>query len=503
MAPFEMIRHGTWSPAEGYRYAKAREDLATKATQEKTGLTGDVVETVGALATLPGNIFARQTAAALGGAGRGVMPAAARMAGFGAESGVLGAVQGAGNAQSVEDIPREALRSGAVSAVLGAPFGAFANVARRSTAAVPTETELSTLGARDYRARDRAPVSYTADYVADRLDDLHRMTRGKYGRDVPQTAATLQRLSIEARDDIARAAQANAAQGAVPPGTVVPPGQVSGVPNPWQATLSPRDIASLRREIYEGGATGSATDERAGTIAAKVMDRILTRPDPASLARGTPRDAATVAMLDARARGNFGAGFRSKAVTEQIEAAKHTAGGQHSGLNFENILRQNLNRARKNEAFGNFNAAEDAAVEQLIKGTTKSNKIRELGNLLGGGGGLGRMVAMGGGAGGCALTSYLTGGDPWAGAAVGLGLGTTGRVLRNYGNARMDRAAQAFAEDLRRRSPEYLRRAATAPTAIPDLDTPSGLRALLTLGGGGGIRDAIARSMLYNMTGER
>jgi hypothetical protein len=494
--PFEMARHGTWDPREGYKYGKAREVLASKAADAKTGVVGDVAEVVGGLATLPGNVIARQASAALGG-GR-----AARMAGYGAEGALLGGVQGAGTAETVADIPNDAARAALLSGAISAPFGLAANVARRSTAAVPTEAELSTLGARDARARDRLPVSYDLDRVAARMQDVADATRRKYGRDAPQTADTLRDRIAEAQTDVAAARALNPN----PPGAVATPGQ-TGAPNPWSAVATPRDITSLRREIYEGSATGSPTDERAATVAGKVVGRILSRPDPSMLAPGVSmRDAITAAQLDARRRGNFAAGYRSKAVTDQVEAARNTAGGQHSGLNFENILRQNLNRARKNEAFGGFNQAETAGAEGLIRGTASANKLREIGNLLGGGGGLGRMVAMGGGAGGGALTSYLTGGDPWAGAAAGFGLGTTGRVLRNIGNARMERATNAFAEDLRRRSPEYLRRLAAAPTEIGPGLTSSTARAakqLLTIGGEGAIRDAIAKALLFQTTGKR
>jgi hypothetical protein len=501
MTPFEMARQGTFNPAEGYRYAKAREDLAETAARQKTGLTGDLLETVGGLATLPGNIFGREAAAALGGGGKGVLPAVARMAGYGAEAATLGAVQGAGNARTTGDIAHDALVGGALGGALGAPFGAFANVAQRSTAAVPTTEELFKLGARDFRARDKAPVSYDLEQVGNRLSALADANRVKYGRDVPQTVTTLRNLADETAADVARAKAANPN----PPGTVAVPGQ-TGAPNSWSAVATPRDLASLRREIYEGGATGSATDERAGTIASKIFDRILTRPDPRTLTRGNARDAAAVALLDTRGRGNFGSAYRAKAVEDTIKDALDTAAGQHSGLNFENIIRQKLRGARKNEAFGTLNADEEAALERMIKGTVAANKIRETGNLLGGGGGLGRMVATGGGAGGGALTAYLTGNDPWVGAAAGFGAGQLGRGLRTYGNWRALKNVENFSDLMRRRSPEYASRTAVAPMEIgPGLASPivRGARQGLVVGGGGGIRDAIANALIYNTTGKR
>jgi hypothetical protein len=232
----------------------------------------------------------------------------------------------------------------------------------------------------------------------------------------------------------------------------------------------------------------------------------MSRPDPAMLAPGVNmRDAIAAAALDRRGRGNFSAGYRSNAVTKEVQTALDNAASAHSGLNFENNLRQGLNRAKKREDFGGFNNAETEGVDRLIAGTTRANNIREVGNMLGGGGGLGRMVAMGGGAGGGALTAYMTGNDPVAGAALGLGAGTTGRVLRNYGNASARRQAEAFAETLRQRSPEYLRRAAVAPTEIgPGLGSiAGGAKQIMTTGNEGGIRDAVAQSLMYQTTGKR
>jgi hypothetical protein len=502
MTPFEMARQGTLNPAEGYRYAKAREDLASRATAEKTGTLGDVAEVVGGLATLPGNVFGRQAAAALGGGRAGVTGVLGRMAGYGAESGVLGAIQGAGNARTTGDMAHDALVGGALSGALGAPFGAFANVARRSTAAVPTEEELFKLGARDYRARDKLPTRYDLGSVGNTLTDLQRANRVKYGRDAPYTVNALGERAAEAAADVnaARALNPN------PPGAVTNFGQISSAPNAWQAVATPRDIASLRREIYQEGARGTPTDERAGTIASKVVDRILSRPNPASLAGGTAQDAATAALLDARGRGNFAGAFRSRGVSDVIKNSEFIAAGQHSGLNFENILNQNVRKALKSDEFGALKPAEQVAAEALIKRNVKANTIREFGNMLGGGGGLGRMAAMGIGGGGTgAIGAYLYGGDPVMGAAGGLGLGLAGRGLRTYGNRQARLSAEEFSDMLRRRTPEYLSRAAVAPTEIgPGLSAPlRGTRQALTLGGGGSVRDAIANALLYQTTGRR
>ncbi|HEX3412888.1 MAG TPA: hypothetical protein VHT00_14305 [Stellaceae bacterium] len=504
LTPFEMLRQGTLNPAEGYRYNRAREQLASAGAVENTGTLGDVAETVGALAGVRGG-FGGSLAARLGGAGTGVTPALARIAGYGAEGATLGAIQGAGNAPTASQMGERALVGGVLGGAFGAPFGAVANVTPRSSAVVPTSDELRTLGARDYRARDRLPVSYDTGYVVDHLDNMANANWSKYGRDAPRTIDKLGSLADEGRTDIANVNALNAA--GPTPGSVTAPGQVSGAPNSWQAVMRPREIASLRGELYEAGAAGKPTDERAGTIAGKQVERILTRPDPASLASGTTaRDAAAAALLHQRGKGNFGAAYRSDTITNQVDKTLNDAAATHSGLNFENRLRQNLQAASRRDEFGGFTPPEQAGVEGLIRGSARANNLRELGNMLGGGGGLGRAVVMGGGgvAGG-ALGTYLYGGDPWAGAAGGLALGLTGRALRTAGNRAAQAGAERFAEQLRTRSPEYASRAAMAPM-VPGPGAGLGgdvARNALNLGAGGAMRDAVANALLYNTTGNR
>ena len=84
----------------------------------------------------------------------------------------------------------------ALGGLFAAPFGAFASVRRRSTAAVPSEAELSGLGARHTLARDKLPVSYDLERVADRMQAVEQATRRKYGRDAPQAAGTLRDLAM-------------------------------------------------------------------------------------------------------------------------------------------------------------------------------------------------------------------------------------------------------------------------------------------------------------------
>lgn len=110
MTPLEMIKRGTFSPREGYNYAKARENLILNDARESTGITGAIAEGVGGLATggalskagmLPtanlapsASLLKRASVGALEGAGIGGVYGAAE--GEGLEGRATGAALGAG-----------------------------------------------------------------------------------------------------------------------------------------------------------------------------------------------------------------------------------------------------------------------------------------------------------------------------------------------------------------------------------------------------------------------
>lgn len=504
--PLEMARRGV-GPVEGYRYAKARETLADQAARERTGLAGDAVEVLGGIALLPGQVFANPLSAVLGGAAKGIRGAAARIAGYGAESGVLGAVSGAGNAETVADIPKEAFKSGVTGAALGAPFGVAANVARRSTARVPTADELDAIGASMYNLRDALPVGYNLQRaVVEPTADMAQMLRNQYGRDVPNTVQSLRNISGEAAGDVAAVAAANAGRN---PNAVAT--RYSGQPNSGEAIATPRDINSLRRQIYDEGAgkvfdpasqrwvdSGSNTDRMAATIASKALGQVVARPDPRYLSRNTSmRDALAAAMLDTQGRGNFGAAFRSKAVTDAIEDASRASGNTP----FTDRFKAAVNKAAGSGEFERLSNEEIAALDRVARVAGWGKSISDIGNLMGANSKAGAALAAAGGFG----AGYGVSQDPQTALAAAAGTLAGGRILRSIGDKVARSKAERFAEDLRKRSPEYARRVATSPMeAGPGLASPlSGLRTALTLGNEGAIRDALARMLVYQSTGQR
>ena len=125
---------------------------------------------------------AASISAALGGAGRGVMPNVARVAGYGIEGGLLGAGQAAGQTYSENpaDYARNAMTGGAFGTLVGAPFGRF----RRRRAAFNGSnpilgTELKASSKNAYDLTHQIPVAYDAPHFWGGLDALEQQLLAK------------------------------------------------------------------------------------------------------------------------------------------------------------------------------------------------------------------------------------------------------------------------------------------------------------------------------------
>lgn len=127
VTPFEMIRHGTIDPREGYNYAKARENLINEKTRENTaGIGGALAEASGALATGAGVLGSGTRAGALTLGGRTVPASVVNYGTNVAKAGGLGVFAGAGEGDTLEDRAKHALIGGALGTGLGATLPAVA-----------------------------------------------------------------------------------------------------------------------------------------------------------------------------------------------------------------------------------------------------------------------------------------------------------------------------------------------------------------------------------------
>lgn len=227
------------------------------------------------------------------------------------------------------------------------------------------------------------------------------------------------------------------------------------------------------------------TDQAAATQAIRGLDEFIGTDDPAAVVAGAAADAAGALKAG---NANYAAASRSDALTGVERAADLRAAAANSGANTGNAIRQRIASAllKPKDASG-YTPEELAALEKIVTGTPAQNATRYVGNLLGGGGGLGQMLTAAVGA----ATGGAAGGS--AGAAVGaaapLGIGA---VSKGISNALTRRALRAVDESTRARSPLYEKMKAEAPLeVVRQRRTEALIRALLMSepsnnGGGGG-----------------
>ncbi len=168
----------------------------------------------------------------------------------------------------------------------------------------------------------------------------------------------------------------------------------------------------------------------------------------------------SISPTAADARANYAAAMRSndltgtldRANTGILERATTRAEATHSGTNIDNAIRQRVaSLLEKPSEVGGFSDPEIAALQNVVAGTFPQNAARRVGNVLGGGGGLGQLAALGGGA---LLGGHVIGGveGPALGAMLAPAIGTSAKGLENV-LAR--RSLNNVDELVRQRSPLY------------------------------------------------
>lgn len=230
--------------------------------------------------------------------------------------------------------------------------------------------------------------------------------------------------------------------------------------NPPAGSTAPlAGLEAARRGLGNAGKDfTNPTEQLAAHRVSEAIDEFIQGGDPASVVAG-PAAAAARTIEDAR--GNYAAGMRSDKLTGVEEAADLRAGAANSGLNLDNSVRGRIASLLLNpKAAAGFSAEERGLLEEVAKGTPTRNAIRYVGNLLGGGGGLGTAV-VGGGAG-------LYSGSAAIAAALSVGLPVAGFAAKRGANALTRRALGAADEAGRSRSPLYRQMQEAVPKEIPD-----------------------------------
>jgi hypothetical protein len=134
--------------------------------------------------------------------------------------------------------------------------------------------------------------------------------------------------------------------------------------------------------------------------------------DPAHITAGTPAEAAAAAQTFRDALGNYAAASRSNRIGGALRnegtggsimgKAQNLTEAANSGWNYDNTLRSQVRQfMEKDSNLRGFTPEEVDALNAAREGSFARNRLREIANLFGGGGGLGMgaTASMGGGAG--------------------------------------------------------------------------------------------------------
>lgn len=229
-------------------------------------------------------------------------------------------------------------------------------------------------------------------------------------------------------------------------------------------SITLESVDALYKELGHLG--GDPAEGTVASIAQRSLDDFHAALDPSSLVAGTatPQRAAEVLR---EARGNAAAGFRSDRVTGLEKTAARRTAAANSGRNTDNAIRQRLTSLiESTKGSRGLSKQEEDAIDNIIFGSKPKNLARNVGNLLGGGGGLGTsMLAAGGAAGGAATMGPM-------GAALGLLPPAIGAGSRTLANRMTAKELKALDEMMRARSPANVARGGPqqvyAPQAIPE-----------------------------------
>lgn len=313
----------------------------------------------------------------------------------------------------------------------------------RAEIAPPTAQELKAAAGKSYDDARDLGVEYRSSSIRDTARALKTEleTDGIFAEHAPKTFSTLGKLTDP------------------PPDSVIPLVGVEGARRAFNTAT--KDFAN-------------PTEQKAGSMARDRLAQFVQGADEKSVVAGP---ASTASKMYREADANYAAGSRSDRLQGLDYAADLRSSAANSGQNYGNALRSRIASVltdKKKRA--GFNSDEIASLEGIVRGDAKADTARGVGNLLGGGGGLGAGFtgAVGGG-----FTAAATG-DPLM-VALGASIPPTiGYATKKVANALSEREFARIDEMTRRRSPLYEQMQADAPLMAGDTASRAAvIRALL------------------------
>lgn len=324
-------------------------------------------------------------------------------------------------------------------AAIATPVAPGAGMARAGVAPIPSTQALQDAAGAGYDAARAMGVEYSPTHVADMAQGVQSNLLGTSVLPslAPQTHAVLNSLQ------------------AVPSVSQFPPGANATVPG-----VRLGDLDAARKILGKVSQNfNNPIDAGAAKQAQAAIDDFVTNP-PQNAVMAGPAAAAADTITDARA--NAAAAFRSDRLNGVADAADLRASAANSGANIGNSTRQRIASLLLNpKTASGFNDEETDALRGVVQGSPVANALRTSSNLIGGGGGLGKMIADGAGV---AIGAHFGGTE---GAVMGGGLvHGLGSALKSAQNSADTKALSAADELVRSRSPLADALAAQTPPVL-------------------------------------
>ena len=208
--------------------------------------------------------------------------------------------------------------------------------------------------------------------------------------------------------------------------------------NPPAGSVATIDDLHVHREALALAAKSTDARERlAASKAIEALDRYLEKIPASDFVSGDP---AAIGKQLREAIGNYAALKKAEDIGFRGEKAANLAASANSGANLENHIRSQVRQILNNKkAQRGFTKAELDLMRKINRGDVSANSIRRLGNLLGGGGGIGAGI------------SAMIGN--WFLPGIGAGAPFLGAGAKSIGNVMASRRLGQLEEAIRARSP--------------------------------------------------
>jgi hypothetical protein len=372
----------------------------------------------------------------------------------------------------------EGMRRTVEAAMLTTPLGAASRAAR------------GVLGTRAYKQPQQ---------VAPTREALEQATTAGYKRleqlDVHYSASAVEKMVTNLQNSLNKEGFISEMKGVGDIHSLI--GKLKG--GPKGSSVRMKELETFRQRLGDIAGSPKKQVQKAATKAIDALDDFIASANPSNLAsRSAARDPGTgivpqgfnFSSADAaankalakeasdvilKARGNAAAGFRSDAINELREIMRLRASAANSGMNLDNTTRSKLVSmltSKGGKGVRGFSAAEKDAIREIITGTPSKNALRRVGNMLGGGGGLGQTMvtalpAIGVGLSGAGLGPTIAAAIP--GMVGALSKGASNRIARKE-IGRLD-------DTIRKRSPLHKQ---TPPASVykPSVGKETMIRAL-------------------------